>query len=459
MSATEITVGDTVNFTLSIANASDGDTLTIEMRADDKHTVTFENVTVQNGKVSCKHTFSNDGVDRSIKFRVKGTEEYCAEKKLTVKTGVSVIREAYVVSYTDKDAVEKVEGEEFTVVVVCSSSTVCVEMYFGKTHNQTTYVYSTNYTEANGNRTFKMTYTLGADGKSYAGEYPITVQPLSKVDADWKKNVYGEPVTCTLKVTHGSEKDGQCSVCGCALGIESGKDGDNRPEVTYNKQTTLVEKGKIRYVEQYWSGGQSSRYHNEYWTGVDQVKEGKCTRAAASMALSYMGIDLLPNKMGDHAPTGYASDVPDSSCEVRGAQAGGVGQVTTNSSGAECSFTYDDFLEMYNDYASDTEGKYSPIVIHTVYWYANKNSGAKGDKTHAFLVIGRDENDPDYFYVVDSGHSYSSGKVKFTQEGPMRVSEYKVESGASWVDYTNNDGSIRYSKDKILMGVWQYYKD
>ena len=203
MSVTEIEVDGTVTFTLSIATAKDGDKLAIEMRADDKFTVD-KKVTVKDGKASCAHKFRNTG-DRSIKFRVAGGE-YCAAQTLKVlpkKTGTSAITGVRVSPPINEARVEKKDGETFTVTVVCNLDTVCVEMYFGKEHNQNTYRDSSDYVEANGNRIFKMTYTLGGDGKSYAGEYPISVRPFSYVDrADWKNNQMGEEVKITLKVTH-----------------------------------------------------------------------------------------------------------------------------------------------------------------------------------------------------------------------------------------------------------------
>ena len=219
MSVTEIEVDGTVTFTLSIANAKDGDKLAIEMRADDKFTVDVDKeVTVKDGKASCAHKFSNTG-DRSIKFRVAGGE-YCAAQTLKVlpkKTGTSAITGVRVSPPINEARVEKKDGETFTVTVVCNLDTVCVEMYFGKEHNQDTYRSSKDkeYVEANGTRTFTLTYTLGGNGKRYAGDYPIVVSPFSYVDADWTKNQMGVTVNAgTLKVTHDMNGDEQCVACG-----------------------------------------------------------------------------------------------------------------------------------------------------------------------------------------------------------------------------------------------------
>ncbi len=385
MSVTEIEVDGTVTFTLSIATAKDGDKLAIEMRADDKFTVD-KKVTVKDGKASCAHKFRNTG-DRSIKFRVAGGE-YCAAQTLKVlpkKTGTSAITGVRVSPPINEARVEKKDGETFTVTVVCNLDTVCVEMYFGKEHNQDTYRSSKDkeYVEANGTRTFTLTYTLGGNGKRYAGDYPIVVSPFSYVDADWTKNQMGTTVNAgTLKVTHDMNEDEQCMACG--------------------------------YL--------------------------KCTRAAASMALSYMGIDLLPKDLNKEGTVyhGYAKDAErqDPSCNTRGG--------STNSTGSQYPMTYDRFLEMYNDYASDNGDKYSPVVIHTQY--------RKG--SHAFIVVGHDQTDPEYFYVVDSGHRERFGRVKLTQEGQLKVAEYQILDGNNWVTLIDN----KYSTEYNLMGVWQYYR-
>ena len=460
MSETEIEVGNTVTFTLNIANAKDGAKLAIEMRADDQFTINKE-VTVKNGKASCIHEFSNTG-NRSIKFRVAGGE-YCAAKTLKVlskKPGESKIIKVAVVPPINAVRVEKKDGETFAVSVVCNADTVCVEMYFGKEHNQDTYRSSSSYVEANGTRTFTLTYTLGGNGKRYAGDYPITVSPFSYVDADWTKNQMGATVNAgTLKVTHDMNGDEQCIACGYAgKWVDPGKDGNwktKAPNVAYpnkdDKMLTCDETGEIRYVEQKWSSGNSGSYRDEYWTDVDQ-SEGKCTRAASSMALSYMGIDVLPKDMGNHCTTGYEADAKakDSSCKTRGE--------STNYAGKEYEMTYDEFLDLYNDYASDEEGKYSPVVIHTVRWVWSKNDKKFVQRTHAFIVVGHDQSNPDYFYVVDPGHGNNggTGRIKLTQEGQMRVADYQCYKDGKW---TSLHEKTRYADDCNLIGVWQYYKE
>ena len=458
MSVTEIEVDGTVTFTLSIATAKDGDKLAIEMRADDKFTVD-KKVTVKDGKASCAHKFRNTG-DRSIKFRVAGGE-YCAAQTLKVlpkKTGTSAITGVRVSPPINEARVEKKDGETFTVTVVCNLDTVCVEMYFGKEHNQDTYRSSKDkeYVEANGTRTFTLTYTLGGNGKRYAGDYPIVVSPFSYVDADWTKNQMGTTVNAgTLKVTHDMNEDEQCMACGYAgKWVDPGKDGDwkikstRKPDITYGKNATWNERGKIRYIEQAWwnkertatTNTANGYYYSDYWTGVDEQGESKCTRAAASMALSYMGIDLLPKDLNKEGTVyhGYAKDAErqDPSCNTRGG--------STNSTGSQYPMTYDRFLEMYNDYASDNGDKYSPVVIHTQY--------RKG--SHAFIVVGHDQTDPEYFYVVDSGHRERFGRVKLTQEGQLKVAEYQILDGNNWVTLIDN----KYSTEYNLMGVWQYYR-
>ena len=280
MSVTEIEVDGTVTFTLSIANAKDGDKLAIEMRADDKFTVNKE-VTVKNGKASCIHKFTNTG-DRSIKFRVAGGE-YCAAQTLKVlpkKTGTSAITGVRVSPPINEARVEKKDGETFTVIVDCNLDTVCVEMYFGKEHNQDTYRSSDKYVEANGTRTFTLTYTLGGNGKRYAGDYPIVVSPFSYVDAaDWTKNQMGATVNAgTLKVTHDMNDDGRCDVCG----------GGNAIRDMLDK---LDEKMKFRYKD------------SEYYKRLLDVEiTGDIRKDVIAIAKSQKG-----NKEGDNNNTEYGN--------------------------------------------------------------------------------------------------------------------------------------------------------
>lgn len=281
MSVTEIEVDGTVTFTLSIANAKDGDKLAIEMRADDKFTVDVDKeVTVKDGKASCAHKFSNTG-DRSIKFRVAGGE-YCAAQTLKVlpkKTGTSAITGVRVSPPINEARVEKKDGETFTVTVVCNLDTVCVEMYFGKEHNQDTYRSSDKYVEANGTRTFTLTFTLGEDGKSYAGEYPIVVSPFSYVDADWTKNQMGTTVNAgTLKVTHDMNDDGRCDVCG----------GGNAIRDMLDK---LDKKMKFRYKD--------SEYYKRL---LDVEVTGDIRKDVIAIAKSQKG-----NKEGDNNNTEYGN--------------------------------------------------------------------------------------------------------------------------------------------------------
>lgn len=155
---------------------------------------------------ACDVYISDDGTDTTTEKQShdfgSGTTCACGYVKAVEPSGKSVIKNVSI-SADARACVEKVGGETFAVTVTCNLDTVWVEMYFGKEDNQNTYRDSSDYVEANGNRIFKMTYTLGGDGKSYAGEYPISVRPFSYVDrADWKNNQMGEEVKITLKVTH-----------------------------------------------------------------------------------------------------------------------------------------------------------------------------------------------------------------------------------------------------------------
>ena len=193
MSASEIQVGQDVTFTLDIANAQDGETLKIEMCADDQYSVSPDSYfTVTKGKVSYTHEFTVVG-NRSIKFRVVGGE-YCAAQTLIVEASKAGIDSAKL-SISNLSVVEKAEGETIHATITCNNQTGVAELYVGNKEN---YAFSVDYDVVDGRRVFEVEVTLGGNGKSYAGDYKIWVNALKGAyqDVDATYNLG------TLKVTH-----------------------------------------------------------------------------------------------------------------------------------------------------------------------------------------------------------------------------------------------------------------
>lgn len=176
--------------------------------------------------------------------------------------------------------------------------------------------------------------------------------------------------------------------------------------------------GRVRYVEQF---GGARTYVPEYWTSLSDAS-GSCTRAASSMAVSYMGINALPKSASN--VTRFHADMKALGCpqEV--------------SSGGKA----DRFTAWYDEYARDESGLVSPVVIYT-----NHQTS-----THAFVVIGRDKAEHDCFYVVDSGSSSYVNRVRLgVQNGVLVIREYL---------YSTQKLDTRYSEAYSVISIWRYRK-
>ncbi len=202
--------------------------------------------------------------------------------------------------------------------------------------------------------------------------------------------------------------------------------------ISYPKKMDWSKVGEINYVEQKWSTQDKYFYagDNGYWTDREEAK-GKCTRAASCMAISYMGITALPKNVNPTASP-YATYAKNLGLTTHGND--------NESKGSAYSISLSTFQEWYDRYAADTKGEYSPIILHT---YTSSSM-------HAFAVFGRDVNDPDYYYVVDSGTGDHLGKVKIVEvSGKIRIGEYIKRDGSK---------SSNYNSNKTMLGVWQYEK-
>ncbi len=213
--------------------------------------------------------------------------------------------------------------------------------------------------------------------------------------------------------------------------------------IRYSYASTWSEIGIINYVEQYWPGGNDKYYYTDdnakennrsggYWTDNSEAN-GRCTRAAASMALSYMGITAFPKNFN---PTNspYKNYAASLGCTTIGND--------LETLGSAYSISLSEFEAWYEKYENDTTGMYSPIILHT--YYANGG-------IHAFTVFGRDINNKNYYYVVDSGTGDHIAKIKIVEKnGVIRIDEYKYA-----------DGTIvtKYNSSYKMVGVWQYTKE
>jgi len=142
------------------------------------------------------------------------------------------------------------------------------------------------------------------------------------------------------------------------------------------KEALSVEPGKIRYVAQ---NPKDSLFVKEYWLSkghdLREKANQKCTRAAFSMALSWLGIDCTPVAMSDLLRSEELFYTYDQVCEA-------LGNVTRVEGNLETLW------------AAYQAGEGSPVLLHFVY---------SGGGMHAVLLVARDEEDPDLFYALTSG--------------------------------------------------------
>ena len=275
-------------------------------------------------------------------------------------------------------------------------------------------------------------------------------------------SVCGDHKETTQKKPAGSEEphvglteNGKCSVCGYRGNIfttaNSGKDFSVPASKLQDSFVIKAEKeqwsevGKIRYVEQWnynYDGkvGFGGRTYESYWgndlavwgklNGVQQTPTNLCTRAAASMALSYMGKNVLPKNMTNEFEGGnyYKTAAAKAGCSTEGRGNNGKEKITSEL-----------FIKWYNDYAMNAEGKYSPVSIRV----------KKTKKQHAFTIIGRDSTNPNCFYIADPGNGMVTTKIYLTDvDGELRVEAYMVnEAGKK---------SVQYNSSLKVLDMWRY---
>ncbi|MBR2422086.1 MAG: cell wall-binding repeat-containing protein [Oscillospiraceae bacterium] len=245
-----------------------------------------------------------------------------------------------------------------------------------------------------------------------AGQYRIEVYASNSDTANdyWKQSPFSsEPMMLNFRLIDPN-----------AVGSKDFKSFDEAikmVETGFSSDWSTV--GKINYVKQYFEKTNGLYYYVDkwvnntftegYWTSNTQA-EGKCTRAAACMAWSYMGITAFPKNVYPIKPTDITDDPP----EPYVAYADKILGCETVS---DTSCTMEEFSTMYERYANDTTGKYSPIVIFTKH----------KTNQHAFTILGRcvSKEYYGYYYVADPGHNVHFGMIKLEEVlGEIRVADY-----------------------------------
>ncbi len=195
------------------------------------------------------------------------------------------------------------------------------------------------------------------------------------------------------------------------------------------------EAGRYRAMTQGKYGGviiPSTTFCYAYWGDLSAKSEtGMCNRASASMALSYMGVDIKPKDFigGSESVEGVDSFL--AGYHIK-AHRSASPQVSS-------------FEQYYARFLKDAgTGRFSPVILYT------KKSG----NPHWITVIGQDSSDSSYYWVLDSGTG-NYAQVKFKEDGDKLQIEkyrYKVSEGAAWKEDT------RYGETYAMIKIMQYEK-
>ncbi len=204
------------------------------------------------------------------------------------------------------------------------------------------------------------------------------------------------------------------------------------------EEMTGVRPGYIRYIAQdmeedplfhaaYWLGGEPggkldlTLTANQYGVPYADHAGSMCTRAAYSMALSYLGVDVTPGEMSRllqlrdlHAPYDAVTRRLEQVERVKPDRR-----------------VFDTMFENYR-----TDPNYSPVYVHL-----RKPSG----EPHAVLVVGKDEETGRYIVV--------SSSLKLLDEEPVRVFFMSFNKNRNQV--LNSTFSKTFKGSKVL-AVYQW---
>ncbi len=282
-----------------------------------------------------------------------------------------------------------------------------------------------------------------------AGDYAIYIYASNSSTSNdyWAQSPFANGVFKLYFTLTGGNSSGSGEGFGA---INSAKDYPNIPQISKNaseSSTAWTDKNTIVYVQQQYSS--SDLYDSTIW-GTDGGT-GKCTRASTSSAFSYLNIKALPKYIGDTIGS-YESS---SSCGCSDVfNSCYISPYSNYANSNQCSvenlkfcdneMTLDNFVDMYNRYANDTEGKYSPIVFYTNY-YNN------GKSMHTLLIVGHSADEDNVFYVLNPGNNTGNlERIKLkVVDGQVRI-EAKTKAGSWSTDHYN----VNYTPCQ----VWQYVK-
>lgn len=387
-------------------------------------------------------------------------------------------------------------GIKVDIYAYCNEQTNLIEAYVGESTEN--YTYTGEYEQRDGQRVFHLELTLGGNKKSYAGKYVVTVYAYAKYpdnavtdnhasitinhvpQGKWqetRKNLKYDQYGHWYNITETQK----CSVCGDVISSRSydseiedhlwdtNEGGictvcdygrDPYKPLTPDDVKNRVESGMVGNEE--WSGtgrfrgilqglysGKlfgDSTYCEDYW-GFKILNEhpkgnGFCNRAAACMALSYMGYDLLPKDLKD------STDVESQKSELLTTH----NIIVNRKSKEEHTMTMTNFNELYENYVNDHDkGDYSPVILYTKH---KKNNGKGPETNHWLVIIGQDAQDKEYYSVLDSGTgNYAQIKLGTTNGDTLVITEYRYSGDG--INWKPDEG---YNADEQTLTMVQYSK-
>lgn len=195
------------------------------------------------------------------------------------------------------------------------------------------------------------------------------------------------------------------------------------PSVTvkYLNSAQGVTKGSIRYISQI---SKNTYWVPEYFGKFESVAGIECQTTSISMALSYLGVDMTPEDLGQYWQNEYGGSGADFT--TMPGDVNGTATATTNG----------DFKTLYSRYENGG-ASYSPVIIHL------NSYSADG---HYVVVAGRTGTNT--YKVVDPAMDKTWG-----------ITIIKNTSGKYNISYTKNGVNKSETVSPTDMYCKQYYKN
>ena len=172
------------------------------------------------------------------------------------------------------------------------------------------------------------------------------------------------------------------------------EEAENMVIFSYNKKPKEIEVGRVRHIPQVST---DPYYCKDYWiSGAYDTSANSghlCTRAAYSMALSYIGVDCTPGRMASLMKTSGDIDTVYYDNVTKKLQGYYPGLSLSKRSSS--------LSDLYENYLNDAS--YSPVYVRF-----DKKGTSVG---HSVIVIGRSTTNPNEYYCVDPDFGTKNNKT------------------------------------------------